>query len=73
MVKLDKKKKITFDCINIFYFWLIGFALVKTKKTLKDKYISWIKKNPKNYLYDHFYVIAFSIILKYSMIKIGIP
>lgn len=48
MVKFNKKKKITFDCVNVLDFWLVGFALIDNKKILKDKYISWIKENPKD-------------------------
>lgn len=32
MVKFNGKKEITFDCINVLDFWLVGFALVKIKK-----------------------------------------
>lgn len=38
MLKFDSKKKIVFDYLNIFYFAIIKFVLLKTEKTLIQKY-----------------------------------
>lgn len=72
MVKFDKKEVITFDYINVLDFGLIEFILIETEETLKDKYVGQIKKDFKNYLYNHLYIFALSMILKYSMVKIDI-
>lgn len=73
MIKFDRKEGIIFDCVNVLNFWLIKFALVETEEIPKDKYVGLVKKNPKNSLYNHLSVAALSMILKYSIMKIGIP
>lgn len=69
MVKFDEKEEIIFDCVNVLEFWLVRFALVETKETTKDKYVGWVKEDPKYYLYNYCYIAILSMILKYSMIK----
>lgn len=73
MDKFDKKEEITFNYINIYDFQLVRFALVEIKETFKDKYIGWVKKDFKDYLYNYLHVTTSSIILKYSIIKMGMP
>lgn len=49
------------------------FASVETEETPEKKYVGWIKEGPEDYLYNHLRVAAFSMILKYSMMKMGMP
>lgn len=73
MITMNGKDGIEFDWLNIINFWLVEFALVKTEETPKEKYIGWIKDDSDDYLYKHLYTVAFTIILKYNMLSMGIP
>lgn len=73
MVIFEKKDKIIFDLVNVFNFWLIQFVSVEIKETLKNNLVGWMKDNSKKYLYKYLRIVAFTIILKYSMIKIRMP
>ena len=73
MVKFDGKEGITFNRVNVLDFWLVGFASVETEETPKDKYVGWVKEDPEDYLYNHLRVAALSMILKDSMMKMGMP
>lgn len=39
MITMNEKEMIEFNQLNVIDFWLVRFALVKTKETLKEKYI----------------------------------
>ena len=73
MLTFEGKEGITFDWVNIIDFWLVEFTLVKTKDTFEDKFVGWMKDDLKKYLYKHLCIITFTIIFKYSMIKIEMP
>lgn len=47
MIKFDWKEVIIFDSVNIFHFWLIKFALIKTKEIPKIKMLAKLKKTLK--------------------------
>lgn len=70
MITMNEKNEIIFDQLNVINFWLIEFTSIETKKTLKEKYISWIRNDLDDNLYKHFYTTALTIILKYCILSI---
>lgn len=58
--------------MNIVDFWLVRFVSVETEDISKNKFIGWIKDNPRKYSCKLLFTTAFTIILKYSMIKMRI-
>lgn len=69
MIIINKKDKIKFDWLNMIDFQLVGFALIEIKETSEEKYISWIKDDPNDYLYKYFHIAALRIILKYNILS----
>lgn len=57
MVKFDSKEGITFDCVNVFDFWLVGFALIEIKKSLKISILAELRKTSKTT-----YIIIFALL-----------
>lgn len=73
MIKMDGKKGIIFDYINVIDFWIISFASVVIKDTPEEKYMRWIKDDPNDYLYKYLYTTTLKMIIKNCILSIEMP
>lgn len=67
-----EKKEIAFHYLNIIDFKIVTFALIIIKNTLKEKYISLMKNDSKNRLYEYLQIIFLLMILKYYIFSMKI-
>ena len=60
-----------FERSNVIDFWLVELASVVTDKTLDKTYVAWICNDSDNAWYIYFHTFALMLILKYSMMVMG--
>lgn len=58
---------------NVIDFWLVGLASVETEETPKEKSIGWIASDSDGSWYRALRSAALMLILKYSMLVMGMP
>lgn len=73
LLSIGTNAGLTFDRVNVIDFWLVGLASVVTEATPEDKYVGWIRDDPDNAIYTRLRTAALMLILKYSMLSMGMP
>lgn len=51
----------------------MGFAIVETRDNQSKNFVEWLKNDKNGSCYWHFCFITLILILKYSMLLMGIP
>lgn len=64
---------LSFERTNVIDFWLVGFASVETEDTPGEKLVGWLKNDADGSWYRHLRSAALMLILKYSMLSMGMP
>lgn len=72
MLLSDLNINLSFECIHIIVFCLVGFAAIKTEDILNKKIVGWLKNNKNGNWYWHCQFAALIFILNYLMLFIGI-
>ena len=68
------KAGLSFERTNVIDFWLVGFASIETEATPSENYVGWIANDPDDSIwYRHLRSAALMLILKYSMLAMGMP
>ena len=73
MLSSGSNAGLNFERTNVIDFWLVGFAAVETQDTPSENFVGWLKNNEDGSWYRHLCCAALILILKYSMMSMGMP
>lgn len=62
-----------FERANVIDFWMVGFAAIETEDTPEENMVGWLKNDEDDGWYRHLRTAALMLILKYSMLAMGLP
>lgn len=62
-----------FERANVIDFWIVGFAAIETEETPAENMVGWLKTDEDNGWYTHLRTAALMLILKYTMLSMGLP
>ena len=73
MLATGETRNLLFERSNVINFWLVGLPFVVTDEMPDETYVAWICNNPDNAWYTHLCTSTLMLILKYSMMAMGMP
>ena len=73
MLSSGSNDGLSFERTNVIDFWLVGFAAVETQDTPSENFVGWLKNDEDGSWYRHLRSAALMLILKYSMLLMGMP